>query len=90
MRYVDVNLNNYIKVKLTEDGLRAWKEHDDFYLRESDLLEEHSRPIEHYQNQVDQDGYVSFQIHHFMHVFGDFATVDADKYFGMRVQVEVN
>ena len=57
-QYKDSNLNYYIKVRLTEDGKKAYQEYyaDNIYGAPG--------------LQIDDEGYVKFQIHDFMHIFG--------------------
>lgn len=58
-KYCDTNLNNYIKIKLTEEGRIIYKEHYAKYNCEAPKL------------NIDDEGYVRFQIHDFMNIFGE-------------------
>ncbi len=63
-KFVKTNLNLYIKVKLNDYGKKI---HDDYW-RDADVP---------YELEVDEEGYSSFQIHEFMHIFGPQATLAA-------------
>lgn len=56
--YKDTNLNFYIKVLLTKDGKKIYKEYYTNYNCDAPRL------------KLDDEGYVEFQIHDFMHIFG--------------------
>ena len=56
--WIDVNLNDYIKVKLTDYGLKIYQES---FTRLGLQLP---------RINCDEEGYVRFQIHTFMHDFG--------------------
>ena len=58
-KYSDTNLNNYIKIKLTEEGRIIYKNYYAKYNCEAPKL------------NIDDEGYVRFQIHDFMHIFGE-------------------
>jgi hypothetical protein len=59
-RFRDVNLNEYIKVKLTDKGKEIYRNHyhdiDDEYVPTLD---------------TDEEGYCKFQLWEFMHIFGE-------------------
>ena len=57
MRYVAHNINNRVKVKLTEDGQRIVKERYSKFGSEVTI-------------KTDEEGYTSFQTHEFMKIFG--------------------
>lgn len=58
-KYCDTNLNYYIKVKLTEEGRIIYKKHYAKYNCEAPKL------------NIGDEGYVQFQIHEFMNIFGE-------------------
>jgi hypothetical protein len=58
-KYCDTNLNDYIKIKLTEEGSIIYKKHYAKYNCEAPKLD------------IDDEGYVRFQIHEFMNIFGE-------------------
>lgn len=57
-KYKDTNLNYYIKVRLTDDGIRRYKEYYSDYGSDAPGID------------IDDEGYVEFQIYDFMHIFG--------------------
>lgn len=57
--YYDTNLNYYIKIKLTEAGRIIYKKYYAKYNCEAPEL------------NIDDEGYVRFQIYDFMHIFGE-------------------
>ena len=59
MTFAKYNLNDYIKVKLTEEGRIIYKKHYAKYNCEAPKL------------NIDDEGYVRFQIHDFMNIFGE-------------------
>lgn len=67
-KYVKTNLNLYIKVKLNKYGKQI---HHDYW---RDICRDANVP---YELEVDEEGYTSFQIHDFMHIFGPQATLAA-------------
>ena len=73
-RFIETNINDYVKVKLTDEGKKIFNE---FY---ADLFKgyhnsnELSKKAEE-QLHTDKDGYVKFQIHEFMNIFGEHTTV---------------
>ena len=58
-KYCDTNLNYYIKIKLTEEGRIIYKKHYAKYNCEAPKL------------NIDDEGYVRFQIHNFINIFGE-------------------
>ena len=58
-KYSDTNLNYYIRIKLTEKGKEIYqKYYADFNCKAPSL-------------KIDDEGYVKFQIHDFMNIFGE-------------------
>lgn len=57
-QYKDTNLNFYIKVRLTDDGIRRYKEYYSDYGSDAPGID------------IDDEGFTKFQIHDFMHIFG--------------------
>ena len=58
-KYCDTNLNYYIKIKLTEEGRIIYKKYYAKYNCEAPKLD------------IDDEGYVRFQIHEFTNIFGE-------------------
>lgn len=75
MRYVAHNINNRVKVKLTEDGQRIVKERYSKFGSEV--------PI-----KTDEEGYTSFQTHEFMVIFGNRVSLGCKLPFDAIVLIE--
>ena len=65
---IKINLNDVVKVKLTDAG-------KDIYYHQNDELNEAirqrgGRPLERRMPKVDEDGYTSFQLHTLMEIYG--------------------
>lgn len=75
--FVNSNLNNYIKVKLTEYGRVIY--------RNSFVKLGLPEP----KIRVDEDGYTRFQMHVFINVFGEYIHIGCDLPCLPDVQIEV-
>lgn len=58
------NVNDYIKVKLTDLGKEIYKHYDDEFLK----IFPHLKPI---PLDIDEEGYCKFQLWRFMNIFGE-------------------
>lgn len=80
IKYRNSNLNYYIKIKLTEEGRIIYKKYYAKYNCEAPKL------------NIDNEGYVQFQIHDFMHIFGERlfmgATLPCETYCKIQVKEE--
>lgn len=63
------NLNDYFLVKLTEKGYEHWEREWNSVYRSLGVLDK-IQPISYFKNKADKNGYVSFQAHEFMQIFG--------------------
>lgn len=70
-----LNLNSFIKVKLTDHG-------KDIYYHQYDWLKDYIIAPERNLPEVDADGYTEFQLWHFMNLYGEHL------FNGYRVVVE--
>ena len=57
-QYKDTNLNYYIKVRLTDEGVKRYKEYYSDYGSDAPGID------------INDEGFTQFQIHDFMHIFG--------------------
>jgi hypothetical protein len=64
------NLNNQIKVKISEEGFKHWKQKDDTLFLTWNAGH-HVKPLNWYTSKQDDNGYVSLQGWEFMQIFGD-------------------
>ena len=80
IKYRNSNLNYYIKIKLTEEGRIIYKKYYAKYNCEAPKL------------NIDNEGYAQFQIHDFMHIFGERlfmgATLPCETYCKIQVKEE--
>ena len=77
MRYVEHNINNRVKVKLTEDGQNIVKERYS-KMRSYDL-----------SAKTDDEGYTSFQTHEFMKIFSNHVSLGCKLPFDACVLIEI-
>lgn len=66
--YQDFNINNYVKVKLTEEGKYIYYHHFDDM--NEGILKQGGKPLNPIELEYDNDGYVEFQLWHLMKIFG--------------------
>ena len=82
--YIDFNLNDYVQVKLNDEGheiiKKQWDELRELY---PNLSGEYKR------KEVDKDGYSRFQMHTLMFVFGPCCFAGAIVVFNTNVKVQV-
>lgn len=78
MKFEKSNLNNYIKVKLTEYGRIIY--------RNSFVKLGLSEP----KIRIDEEGYTSFQMHDFINVFGQYIRIGYDLPCETNIQIEVD
>lgn len=66
--YIDFNINDYVKAKLTERGKYIYyHQHDDMNL---DILKRGGKPLNPPELKYDEEGHVEFQLWHLMEIFG--------------------
>lgn len=66
----NININDKIKVKLTDHGFAIWKDHEDEVWSLYPQLGKYVKSIDGYREKQDTEGYVTFQLWDFMHIFG--------------------
>ena len=68
--YKDFNINDYVKVKLTEKGKYIYyHQFDDMNV---DILKRCGKPLNPIELKYDEEGYVEFQLWHLMATFGKY------------------
>ena len=67
-KYQNFNINDYVKVKLTEKGKYIYYHHFDDM--NADILKSGGEPLNPAELIYDEDGYVEFQMWHIMQIFG--------------------
>jgi hypothetical protein len=66
----EFNINQYVYIRLTEVGYATWKErHDDMY-RPYPAYHSEIKPIEHYKQQANDEGFIKMQLWEVMQLFG--------------------
>lgn len=63
-----MNLNDTVKVKLTDEGIKILKERYQYFNR---MLAKQSIPIEPFELKLDAEGYYHAQLWHLLEDFGD-------------------
>lgn len=84
---ITINLNDIVKVKLTDVG-------KDIYYHQNDELNEAimqrgGKPVEARMPRVDEDGYTSFQLHHLMTLYGPHIAMWKQLPFATNILYEV-
>ena len=74
---IKINVNSYVKVKLTERGKEIFRKQFD-YLPES--YKKRHNPSE-FEPKVDSKGYTEFQLHALMNLYGEYLIPGAPKVF---------
>ena len=68
--YRDFNINDYVKVKLTEKGKYIYyHQFDDMNV---DILKRGGKPLNPIELKYDDEGYTEFQMWHLMEIFGKY------------------
>ena len=64
-----ININEFVRVKLTDHGKDIYEHHNDDLMKkvESDYVKEALKPI---PLSYDDEGYTDFQLWNFMNIFG--------------------
>lgn len=66
MEQINFNINHHVKVKLTNYGYSIWVEHHNKYSTKPLTVES----ILKLKDREDEDGYLDFQMHELMNIFG--------------------
>ena len=86
--YQDFNINDCVKVKLTEKGKRIYyHQHDEL---NNEILKYGGSLISPIELKYDDEGYVKFQMWHLMEVFGKHLRLGCDTPFETTIKLEVN
>ena len=83
----ETNLNDYIKVKLYKKGVQYLvNRHNEMY-KDFDSIE--SIDESNYIDRMDEEGYMKFQIHDFINLFGEVMTIGIENYMNLNVEIQV-
>ncbi len=88
MSYRKFNINNYVKVKLTDYGLQVYCEQFNKPLLGFPTLREHLKTLDSVKMEADSEGHHSFQMWHFMELFGSSVGIAKDKVFELDIIIE--
>ena len=78
MRYVECNINNRVKAKLTEEGQAIVREH-------------YAKTLGYAAGvMADEEGYTSFQVYEFMKIFGNHMLLGRKLPFDACVLIEID
>lgn len=72
LSFFPVNINEYIKVKLTTYGLEVYRDYIDLETPKSLLEKYPSFYYAHIMPKIDEKGYYKFQLWEFMNIFGEY------------------
>jgi hypothetical protein len=73
--FLAFNLNHYVLVKVLPKGFEAMRAHYSY------MPAEWQKPLEYYQAQANEAGFVKFQLWEFMQVFGPLITLATEGLF---------
>lgn len=86
--YQNFNINDYVKVKLTEKGKYIYyHQFDDMNV---DIIKMDGKPLNPIELKYDDDGYVEFQMWHLMEIFGKHLFNGCDIPFETTIKFKVN
>lgn len=85
--YQDFNINDYVKVKLTEKGKYIYyHQHDEL---NEEILKWGGRLLNPIELKYDDEGYVEFQMWDLMEIFGRHLCIGCDIPFETTIKLEV-
>lgn len=86
--YNDFNVNNYVKVKLTEKGKYIY--YHQFDDMNEEILKMDGKPLNPIELKYDDEGYVELQMWRFMEIFGKHLYNGCDIPFYTTIKLEVS
>lgn len=87
MKYVKVNMNDAVKVKLTEEGIAILKQqHDEM---NAFLLARGRKGLEDYSPRLDEDGYYQDQLWSLFQTFGKFIGLACPNMFDLDILLPI-
>jgi hypothetical protein len=82
------NLNNIIKVKLSDAGFCLWKDKEDEVYLPYKSMHKYMQSIEDYKKKADGNGYVDFQAWHFIELFGGTIKFGSNPIFDTNILID--
>lgn len=86
--YKDFNVNDYVKVKLTEKGKYIY--YHQFDDMNEEILKMGGKPLNPIELKYDDEGYVELQMWHFMEIFGKHLYNGCNIPFYPMIKLEIN
>lgn len=86
--YQDFNINDYVKVKLTEKGKYIY--YHQFDDMNANIPKMDGKPLNPIELKYDDEGYVKFQMWHLMEIFGKYLFNGCDIPFETTIKFEIN
>lgn len=86
--YQDFNINDYVKVKLTEKGKYIY--YHQFDAMNADILHGGGKPLNPIELEYDDEGYTEFQLWHLMAIFGNHLFNGCNIPFETAIKFKVN
>lgn len=87
-KYQTFNVNDYVKVKLTDRGKYIYyHQFDDINMN---IIKKGCQPLNPIELTYDEDGYVEFQLWHLMSIFGAYLFNGCDIPFETTIKFEIN
>lgn len=86
--YVKINLNDYVRCKLTETGKALLKRNHE-ELNEA-IVARGGRPLKDYEDKPDADGYLNCQLWALMQTFGPHMIMGAESPIELDIVCEVS
>ena len=87
IKYQDFNINDYVKVKLTQKGKYLYShQYDEMNKR---ILKSGGTPLTPIELQYDSDGYTEFQLWHLMSIFGEYLFNGCDVPFETTIKFKI-
>ena len=86
---LDFNMNEIIRVKLTDAGYQVLVDHNTELKKELPFVK--ARDISFYKNleAKSKDGYAPFQMWNFVQLFGSVSGIGLEKYMDLNIKIEV-
>jgi hypothetical protein len=89
MKFEKYNLNHKIKVKLNKSGIEILKHNRLNLLRQIKESGVKDSALKEYEYKPDENGYVTFQGHDFINIFGGHLQLGLETPFDLNVLIEV-
>jgi len=84
-----ININDYVKIKLTDYGKEVLKETKEEFLTSFNKRYNTKHTVDSFFEKIeyDKEGYTKFQLWHLMEIFGDYMYNGADNVFDLNIKL---